>query len=180
VNGLVVAIAEIVRETEVDLVNGIVVGIADLDLVTLGDLDLETLILYVLVDTRVVAGADLDLVILGDLDLETVTLVVLVGIMLVGRGDLVTETVWLLNTLTDLAMETVLEVVNERLGDIVLVFKGLFDEVGNLLVGIVEIVKVRVVVTEGVGIKVGETVKLLVEAGLLDIEDEYDKTNTGI
>jgi hypothetical protein len=180
VNGLVVAIAEIVRETEVDLVNGLVVGIADLDLVILGDLDLETLILYVLVDTRVVACADLEIVILGDLDLETVTLVVLVGIMLVGRGDLVTETVWLLNTLTDLAMETVLEVVNERLGDIVLVFKGLFDEVGNLLVGIVEIVKVRVVVTEGDGIKVGETVKLLVEAGLLDIEDEYDKTNTGI
>ena len=40
--------------------------------------------------------------------------------------------------------------------------------------------KVRVVVTEGEGIKVGETVKLRVEAGLLDVEDEYVKTNTGI
>jgi hypothetical protein len=58
VNGIVVAIPEIVRETEVDLVNGLVVAIPDLDLVTLGDLDLETLILYVLVDIRVVAGAD--------------------------------------------------------------------------------------------------------------------------
>lgn len=57
-NGLVVGMPEIVRETEVDLVNGLVVGIPDFDLVTVGDLDLETVMLYVLVDMRVVASGD--------------------------------------------------------------------------------------------------------------------------
>jgi hypothetical protein len=105
---------------------------------------------------------------------------VLVANMVVGRVDLVTETVGVLNTLTDLVIETVLEVVNERLGVIELVFKGLFDEVAIFVVGIGEYVKLILVVGEGEGIKVGETVKLRVEAGLLDVEDEYVKTNTGI
>ena len=58
VNGWVVGTPEIVRVTEPDLVNGCVVGIPDFDLVTVGDIVLETVILYVLVDTRVVASAD--------------------------------------------------------------------------------------------------------------------------
>jgi hypothetical protein len=58
VNGCVVGIPEIVRVTEVDLVNGWVVGIPVFVIVTVGDLVLETVILYVLVDMRVVANAD--------------------------------------------------------------------------------------------------------------------------
>jgi len=45
-------------------------------------------------------------------------------------------------------METVLEVVNERLGVIVLVFKGLFVLLANLVVGIGEVVKLILVVGE--------------------------------
>ena len=53
-----VGIPEIVRVTLPDLVNGLVVGIPDFDLVIVGDLVLETVILYVLVDMRVVASGD--------------------------------------------------------------------------------------------------------------------------
>lgn len=79
-------------------------------------------------------------------------------------------------------MESVLEVVNERLGDIVLVLKGLFDVVANLLVGIGETVKVRVVVTEGDAIKVGDPdrLRVRVESVLLDMKGESDETSTGI
>ena len=78
-------------------------------------------------------------------------------------------------------METVLEVVNERLGVIVLVLKGLFDLVANLLVGIGETVKVRVVVTEGDAIKVGDTdiLRVRVESVLLDMKGESDETSSG-
>jgi hypothetical protein len=85
-------------------------------------------------------------------------------------------------------METVLEVVNERLGVIVLVFKGLFDLVANLVVGIGETVKVRLVdglmlfVTEGDAIKVGEPdrLRVRVETGLLDMKGEYEANNVGV
>lgn len=97
---------------------GKVVGIPERVTEIVGDLVLETVILYVLVDKRVVASADGDgvletdmvwvidfvkgkvvgipervILILGDLDMETVILVVLVAIMVVGIADLVTETV---------------------------------------------------------------------------------------
>jgi hypothetical protein len=78
-------------------------------------------------------------------------------------------------------MESVLEVVNERLGVIVLVLKGLFDGVANLVVGIGETVKVRVVVTEGDAIKVGDTdiLRVRVESVLLDMKGESDETSSG-
>ena len=119
---------------------------------------------------------------MGDLDLETVTLVVLVANLVVGIPEIVTGTVLVINTLSDLVMETVLEVVNERLGVIVLDFKGLFVIVENLVVGIGETVKVRVVVTEGDAIKLDEPVRLRVrvESGLLVMKGEYDANKVGL
>jgi hypothetical protein len=73
-------------------------------------------------------------------------------------------------------METVLEVVNERLGVIVLVFKGLFVIVANLVVGIGETVKVRVVVGE----RDNDTVTVGLATVLVDNKGEYDASKVGL
>jgi hypothetical protein len=125
---------------------------------------------------NVVGIPDLVIETVGDLDLETVILVVIVVNLVVGRVDIVRATVCVLNTLRDLVMETVLEVVNERLGVIVFVFKGLFVLLANLVVGIGEAVKLILVV----GDRDIDTVTVGVVTVVIDKNGEYDANKVGV